>query len=306
MTKTVMAKADEILATMGISDSVPLSEASTESLHSVGKKYNEDLPQIDDTQRSALLEACGAVDSDKTEINDTDDNGSNSVSKAEEEVSIKFKPARRLVKAKPNAKPTSENPVVIVADNKNPKPSKPKKKGRCWKGYEPTPGKKAYSDNSCRPISEAKSPAWQRKEGKNPKGGLNAKGVASYRAKNPGSKLKTAVTTKPSKLKKGSKSAGRRASFCARMGGMKKKNTSSKTASDPDSRINKSLRKWNCNESMLSIALEEMTSVGSIGVNMAGAQSDPMKPKARKKKKKSRKGNKATNKFLNNTFKQLQ
>ena len=57
---------------------------------------------------------------------------------------------------------------------------------------------------------------------------------------------KTAVTTKPSKLKKGSKSANRRKSFCARMSGMKKKLTSAKTANDPDSRINKSLRKWNC------------------------------------------------------------
>ena len=88
--------------------------------------------------------------------------------------------------------------------------------------------------------------AWQRKEGKNPEGGLNQKGVDSYRRDNPGSKLKTAVTTKPSKLKKGSKSANRRKSFCARMSGMKKKLTSAKTANDPDSRINKSLRKWNC------------------------------------------------------------
>ena len=114
-----MAKADEILAKMGISDSVPLSEASTESLHSVGKKYNEDLPQIDDAQRLALLEACGAVDSDQTEIDDTDDDGSDSVPDAEEEVAIKFKPARKLVKANPKAKPTKENPVVVVADNKN-------------------------------------------------------------------------------------------------------------------------------------------------------------------------------------------
>ena len=75
---------------------------------------------------------------------------------------------------------------------------------------------------------------------------LNQKGVDSYRRANPGSKLKTAVTTKPSKLKKGSKSANRRKSFCARMSGMKKKLTSAKTANDPDSRINKSLRKWNC------------------------------------------------------------
>ena len=95
-------------------------------------------------------------------------------------------------------------------------------------------------------MNEGTSPAWQRKEGKSESGGLNAKGVASYRAANPGSKLKTAVTTKPSKLKKGSKSAKRRKSFCARMKGMKKRLTSAKTARDPDSRINKSLRKWNC------------------------------------------------------------
>ena len=95
-------------------------------------------------------------------------------------------------------------------------------------------------------VKEDKSPAWQRKEGKSESGGLNKKGVASYRAANPGSKLKTAVTTKPSKLKKGSKAANRRKSFCSRMKGMKKKLTSAKTANDPDSRINKSLRKWNC------------------------------------------------------------
>ena len=77
-------------------------------------------------------------------------------------------------------------------------------------------------------------------------GGLTAKGVAAYRRKNPGSKLKTAVTTKPSKLKKGSKAASRRKSFCSRMGGMKKRLTSKKTANDPNSRINKALRKWNC------------------------------------------------------------
>jgi len=88
--------------------------------------------------------------------------------------------------------------------------------------------------------------AWQRKEGKNPSGGLNKKGVESYRRENPGSELKTAVTTDPSKLKKGSKAANRKKSFCARMGGMKNSRTSEKTANDPDSRINKALRKWNC------------------------------------------------------------
>jgi hypothetical protein len=55
-----------------------------------------------------------------------------------------------------------------------------------------------------------------------------------------------AVTTKPSKLKPGSKASNRRKSFCARMSGMKKRLTSAKTAHDPDSRINKALRKWNC------------------------------------------------------------
>tara|TARA_R100001509_G_scaffold162399_1_gene133920 strand:- start:162 stop:812 length:651 start_codon:yes stop_codon:yes gene_type:complete len=79
--------------------------------------------------------------------------------------------------------------------------------------------------------------AWTRKAGKNKEGGLNEKGRKSYERENPGSDLKA-----PSK-KKGNK---RRASFCARMKGMKKKLTSKKTANDPDSRINKSLRAWNC------------------------------------------------------------
>lgn len=92
----------------------------------------------------------------------------------------------------------------------------------------------------------AKTAAWTRSEGQSKSGGLNDKGIASYRAANPGSKLKKAVVTPPSKLKSGSKSAKRRASFCKRMSGMKKKLTSSKTAKDPNSRINKSLRKWNC------------------------------------------------------------
>ena len=88
--------------------------------------------------------------------------------------------------------------------------------------------------------------AWQKKAGKNPEGGLNKKGIDSYRKEHPGSHLSLAVTTKPSKLKPGSKSANRRKLFCSRMKGMKAKLTSAKTAHDPDSRINKSLRKWNC------------------------------------------------------------
>ena len=86
--------------------------------------------------------------------------------------------------------------------------------------------------------------AWTRKEGKSKSGGLNKKGVASYRKANPGSKLKTAVTTKPSKLKKGSKDAKRRASFCAPMTGMRKRQKASNNTGED--RLSKSLRKWNC------------------------------------------------------------
>jgi hypothetical protein len=123
---------------------------------------------------------------------------------------------------------------------------------RCWDGYT-AKGLKKKGDKmvpNCVPVSESDSidevAAWQRKEGKNPEGGLNRKGIESYRRENPGSKLSMAVTTKPSKLDPDSKAAKRRKSFCARMGGMKKRLTSDKTANDPDSRINKALRKWNC------------------------------------------------------------
>jgi len=86
-------------------------------------------------------------------------------------------------------------------------------------------------------LQVAEGAAWTKKSGKNPKGGLNEKGRKSYERENPGSDLKA-----PSK-KVGNP---RRASFCARMKGMKAKLTSSKTANDPNSRINKSLRAWNC------------------------------------------------------------
>jgi len=84
------------------------------------------------------------------------------------------------------------------------------------------------------------SEAWTRKEGKNPSGGLNAKGRASYTK----GTLKPPVSAK--QAKKSPSAAARRKSFCARMMGMKSKLTSAKTASDPNSRINKSLRKWDC------------------------------------------------------------
>ena len=118
---------------------------------------------------------------------------------------------------------------------------------KCWKGYEKKGTKKMFGKtyNNCvkkEGFSNwreelAEGAAWTRKEGQNKKGGLNEKGRKSYERENPGSDLKA-----PSK-KVGNK---RRASFCARMKGMKKKLTSKKTANDPDSRINKSLRAWNC------------------------------------------------------------
>lgn len=86
----------------------------------------------------------------------------------------------------------------------------------------------------------AKTAAWQRKEGQNPEGGLNAAGRRSYK----GGTLKPPVSAK--QAKKSPKAAARRRSFCARMSGMKKRLTSAKTANDPNSRINKALRKWDC------------------------------------------------------------
>jgi hypothetical protein len=104
------------------------------------------------------------------------------------------------------------------------------------------PGSRVQSYHVCeydpgQPIVHTEGAAWTRKEGQNKEGGLNEKGRKSYERENPGSDLKA-----PSK-KVGNP---RRDSFCARMSGMKKKLTSSKTANDPNSRINKSLRAWNC------------------------------------------------------------
>jgi hypothetical protein len=101
-----------------------------------------------------------------------------------------------------------------------------------WETFEALPDNVLYE-----------TAAWRRKEGKSKKGGLNAKGVASYRRENPGSKLQTAVTTKPSKLKPGSKAAKRRKSFCARMSGVK---GPAKKPNGKPTRKTLALRKWNC------------------------------------------------------------
>jgi hypothetical protein len=153
---------------------------------------------------------------------------------------------------------------------------------RCWDGHKPVPGKKPYTPGSCvkedmsvdeqfdmiedmvQNLAEEigvdpeviwevfesvdddelyETAAWRRKEGKNPEGGLNRKGIESYRRENPGSKLSMAVTTPPSKLKPGSKAANRRKSFCARMGGME--GPMKKPNGEP-TRKALALRKWNC------------------------------------------------------------
>ncbi len=89
----------------------------------------------------------------------------------------------------------------------------------------------------------AKTPAWQRAEGKNKEGGLNAKGRASYN-KATGGNLKPPVSKE--QAAKSETDAGRRKRFCSRMKGVKEKLTSEKVAKDPKSRVNKSLRKWDC------------------------------------------------------------
>jgi hypothetical protein len=117
---------------------------------------------------------------------------------------------------------------------------------KCWKGKhkEGTKVKDGVRVNNCVPNESVdESAAWQKKEGKNKNGGLNAKGVASYRKEHPGSKLQTAVTTEPSKLKPGSKDAKRRKSFCARMSGMK---GPMKDENGKPTRKALALKKWNC------------------------------------------------------------
>jgi len=117
------------------------------------------------------------------------------------------------------------------------------KSAACWTGYERVPGTAALTEGSCRPVGKKKkeekpekkaSEAWQKAEGKNPDGGLNEKGRKSLKAK--GQDIKRPQP----------EGGARKDSFCARMGGMKSKLTSSETANDPDSRINKALRKWKC------------------------------------------------------------
>ena len=162
-----------------------------------------------------------------------------SMSKAE-----RLSAQRRKKKADPNqqSKSGAAKPTYVRTDSKKKMKEEVKRDeyGDIVGGPKISKKQKAKNLSKNEPdnkIVRSESAAWTRKAGKNKEGGLNEKGRKSYERENPGSDLKA-----PSK-KKGNK---RRASFCARMKGMKKKLTSAKTARDPDSRINKSLRAWNC------------------------------------------------------------
>ena len=112
---------------------------------------------------------------------------------------------------------------------------------RCWDGHKPVPGKKPYSPGSC-VKEEQMEEDWNKINKQDKTDGLSQKAVDAYRRENPGSKLKTAVTEKNPTGNR----ASRRKSFCSRMGGMKKRLTNPENARDPDSPINKALRRWNC------------------------------------------------------------
>lgn len=119
---------------------------------------------------------------------------------------------------------------------------KMKGKDPCWTGYQMVGTKEKGGKTVPNCVPEEVQEDWQDVNRKDKTDGLSQKAVDAYRRENPGSKLKTAVTEKNPKGKR----AKRRKSFCSRMSGMKKRLTSAKNARDPDSPINKALRRWNC------------------------------------------------------------
>ena len=94
-------------------------------------------------------------------------------------------------------------------------------------------------------TSEPVMEDWQKANKRDRTDGMSQKAVNAYRRENPGSKLKTAVTTKPSKLKKGGKASKRRKSYCSRSRGQMKMHSIS-CAKTPDKAICKARRRWNC------------------------------------------------------------
>jgi hypothetical protein len=177
----------------------------------------------------------------------------------------------------------------------------------CWDNYKQKGMKKKGNKMvpNCVPVEEQgssatpyterptyESAAWQRKAGKNPEGGLNRKGIASYRRENPGSKLSMAVTTEPSKLDPDSKPAKRRKSFCARMGGMP---GPMKDEKGRPTRKALSLRKWNCEEE------NKYPQTAERGIYEASADlANQMSDEKRKQKKEYEVPNRST--LAKNTF----
>ena len=204
--------------------------------------------------------------------------------------------SKELKKAKINYKTTKKGGKTIHHVNKNDELDAQKAmkndpkyilgKTRVKPVKEESCGKGEYycnDDQKCKPIPEGmkvgkggmlakEGAAWTKKAGKNKSGGLNEKGRKSYEKENPGSDLKA-----PSK-KVGNP---RRASFCARMSGMKKKLTSKKTANDPDSRINKSLRAWNCEYEPEKPMLPEATRLKKEKGYDKGGTKKPTGPKVK-------------------------
>ena len=135
----------------------------------------------------------------------------------------------------------------------------------CWDGYHADGTKKGKNGGQVRNCvpNESIEEDWQKANKKDKTDGMSQKAVNAYKREHPGSKLKTAVTTKPSKLKKGSKSSKRRSSYCARSKGQKDMHNIDCTKT-PDKAICKSRRRWNCEsqeqfDAMLAEAVDKGT-----------------------------------------------
>lgn len=130
-----------------------------------------------------------------------------------------------------------------------------------WEDLESLTDDELYVFAATMPIMED----WQKVNKKDKTDGMSKKAVNAYRREHPGSKLKTAVTTKPSKLKKGSKASKRRKSYCSRSKGqMKMHNISCQKT--PDKAICKARRRWNCEgfENLNSMLAEAMAMAESL------------------------------------------
>ena len=125
---------------------------------------------------------------------------------------------------------------------------------KCWKGYKKAGTQKLFGKtyNRCvkagyegdKTLSQFMED-WQKSNRKDGVDGMSQSSVNAYKRENPGSKLQTAVTTKPSKLKKGSKDAKRRSSYCSRSKGQKDMHNIDCTKT-PDKKICKARKRWNC------------------------------------------------------------